>query len=144
MSTAKAVKPRHLTVLIPGRPSRTVRSRRQGPKARTRPSRALAVGVSSLVPDFPEENLIEGFGDRWRWLMEPAEIPLRRVKNEITRVEQEVDAWLAGLKPTTSTGFDLTQVQVLVGMSAQGSIAVVTAGLQASLTLVYTRRGAHP
>ena len=105
---------------------------------------ALPLGASPLLADFREENLIEGFRSSWGQLTEPAEIPLRKLQNEMTRAGQEVEAWLAGLKTSTSAGYELTQVQVLLGMSAQGSIAVVTAGLQASLTLVYNRTVSHP
>jgi len=75
----------------------------------------------------------------FRWLAKEQEIDLAKAKGELQRVEGEIDELLGTLAAERKGGYHLSQVQVAVGVSAQGSIAVVTAGVQASLTLVYSR-----
>jgi len=65
------------------------------------------------------------------------QVPLDKVKAEMGQVEQQIDQLLSGLK-STAAGYQLSQIQVAVGISGQGSIGIVTAGMQASITLVYS------
>ncbi len=111
----------HLTVLVPDETTEVIRK----PTTPVRPG------------EFREEGLVEEVRKR---LFKDKKIPFDKIENELTRVELEIDALLAKLKAKTTAGYELSQVQVMVGVSAQGSIALVTAGVQASLTLVYTRR----
>jgi hypothetical protein len=109
----------HLTVLVP---DETVEP------ARRTDSELGPGGVEdqALVPAFIRKRFIKD-----------VQLPVDKIKKEMERVEQEVDALLASLKTATQTGYQLKEVQVLVGISGQGSIGVVSAGVQASLTLVY-------
>jgi hypothetical protein len=68
-------------------------------------------------------------------------LDLTQVQTQLNRVQDELDDVLAKLATPPKHGFRLSEVQVQVGVSAQGTIAVVTAGIQASLTLVYERVG---
>jgi hypothetical protein len=68
-------------------------------------------------------------------------VDLKDAQAELDRVQTEVDDLLGRLATQNKHGFGLSQVQVAVGVSAQGSIGVVTAGVQASLTLIYSRPG---
>ncbi len=68
-------------------------------------------------------------------------LDLGEAQVQLDRVQSEVDDLLGKLATQTKHGFRLSQVQVAVGVSAQGSIGVVTAGVQASLTLIYSRPG---
>ncbi len=68
-------------------------------------------------------------------------LDLGDVQDQLDRVQGEVDDLLGQLATQSKQGFGLSQVQVAVGISAQGGIGVVTAGIQASLTLVYSRPG---
>ena len=68
-------------------------------------------------------------------------LDLGEAQVQLDRVQSEVDDLLGKLATETKHGFRLSQVQVAVGVSAQGSIGVVTAGVQASLTLIYSRPG---
>ena len=70
-------------------------------------------------------------------------LPLDKVQSEIARLDAEVGSFLATITATSVAGYQLNEVQVQVGVSAQGSIGVVTAGVQGSLTLVYARGQAH-
>jgi len=69
------------------------------------------------------------------------QLDIGAVEQQLDRVQGEVDGLLERLSTPPKAGFRLSQVQVSVGMSAQGTIAVVTAGIQASLTLVYENTG---
>jgi hypothetical protein len=68
-------------------------------------------------------------------------LDLGEAQAQLDRVQGEVDDLIGQLATQTKHGFGLSEVQVAVGVSAQGSIGVVTAGVQASLTLVYSRPG---
>jgi hypothetical protein len=67
------------------------------------------------------------------------QLDLQAVQVELDRVQAEVDGLIARLDSNQRHGFHLSEVQVSIGITAQGSIAVVTAGAPASLTLVYSR-----
>jgi hypothetical protein len=66
---------------------------------------------------------------------------LSAAQAQLDRMQGEIDNLLGRLAARTEDGFGLDQVWVAVGVSAQGSIGVVTAGVQASLTLIYSRSG---
>lgn len=66
-------------------------------------------------------------------------ISLDKIREEMNRLEGELDALTGNIKTKLATGYELKEVQVAVGLSAQGSIAIVTAGVQTTLTLVYSR-----
>ncbi|MGO9297640.1 MAG: hypothetical protein ACLP52_27790 [Streptosporangiaceae bacterium] len=68
-------------------------------------------------------------------------LDLGEAQAQLDRVQGEVDDLIGRLATQSKQGFGLSEVQVAVGVSAQGSIGVVTAGVQASLTLVYSRSG---
>jgi hypothetical protein len=82
------------------------------------------------------------FGFVRRWFAKDHDIDLAKAKTELQRVETEVDELLGTLAAKRKGGYRLSEVQVAVGVSAQGSIGVVTAGVQASLTLIYSRPNA--
>lgn len=85
----------------------------------------------------------EGFlGGLVRRKVDALQLPLDRAKAEMARVEQEIGGLFSGIQLQTVGGYQLKEVQVSVGINAQGSIAVVSAGVSASLTLVYDRPGA--
>lgn len=68
-------------------------------------------------------------------------LDLGETQEQLDRVQSEVDDLLGQLTAQPKHGFGLSEVQVSVGVSAQGGIGVVTAGVQASLTLIYSRPG---
>lgn len=74
-----------------------------------------------------------------RRVIKRQEVDLGQIRSQLDSVQNQVDSVLAQLGTEQRQGFALHEVQVSVGISAQGSIAVVTAGVQASLTLVYSR-----
>jgi hypothetical protein len=68
-------------------------------------------------------------------------VDLSKLHGELDEVQNQVDKILQQLtSPQTQPGkMGLSSLEVSIGISAGGSIGVVTAGMQASLTLVYER-----
>ncbi len=101
------------------------------------------VPAPAVEPGVPQPSEVrEHLGvPQWvrRRVIKRQEVDLDQIRSELEDVQDQVDSLLAQLGAKPRQGFELSQVQVSVGISAQGSIAVVTAGVQASLTLVYTR-----
>jgi hypothetical protein len=93
--------------------------------------------ASHLTEASPENQYMDVFLSIPHLPISVNQLPLDKVKAEMGQVEQEIDQLLAGLK-STAGGYELSQVQVSVGISGQGSIGIVTAGMQASITLVYS------
>jgi hypothetical protein len=67
------------------------------------------------------------------------EIPIGTIQAELTRVQGELDGVLERFDTQEHHGFTLSEVEVSLGISAGGSIGVVTAGMTASLTLHFTK-----
>ncbi len=57
---------------------------------------------------------------------------------DLQRVDDEIQTVLARLKPRPGAKYGLSELQVGIALTAQGGIGIVTAGVQASLTLVYS------
>jgi hypothetical protein len=72
-----------------------------------------------------------------RFTRQPAD--LTKLRNDLDRVQGEVDALLKDQTDSKVGNLRLNEVQVSLGISAEGSIGVVTAGVTASITLVYAR-----
>ena len=90
-----------------------------------------------LAPGMSQDQSVRSWVRKKILRHEP--LDLSKVQAELDRVQGEVDDLLGKLATEPKHGFGLSEVQVSVGVSAQGSIAVVTAGVQASLTLVYAQ-----
>ncbi len=115
MSTASTQPPSYLTILVPDQGQGSVR----GTQVENRSEEDREETLFSLIP------------------VAVSQVPLDKVKAEMGEVEQQIDQLLSGLK-STAAGYQLAQIQVSVGISGQGSIGIVTAGMQASITLVYS------
>jgi hypothetical protein len=109
-------------------------------------TKSLTVLVEDEIAKPPtQQEPIPGQAQEHGWIREKIlrnkPLELDDVQNQLGRVQGEVDDLLEQLATQAKHGFGLSQVQVKVGISAQGGIGVVTAGVQASLTLVYSRPG---
>lgn len=102
------------------------------PAARKVPGAAPA----SAPGEFREEGL---FGWVRKKVLKAEDISLTAAKAELARVDAEVNALLSNTSVSSVGGFQLKEVQVGVIISGQGNFGIVTAGLQASLTLVYDK-----
>jgi hypothetical protein len=118
MSTASTQPPSYLTILVPDQGQGSV----SGTQIESRPEEDREEALFSLIPHVP---------------VSVSQVPLDKVKAEMGEVEQQIDQLLSGLK-STAAGYQLAQIHVSVGISGQGSIGIVTAGMQASITLVYS------
>ena len=63
------------------------------------------------------------------------EVPLEKIDAELTRVQGQIDGVLAKVEKESRHGFALSEVEISLGISAEGSIGVVTAGIEAGITL---------
>jgi hypothetical protein len=100
-------------------------------------------GAIDTAPDTklaPDQSHYERFGSfLGRGILKHQDIPIDKIKTELARVDDEVDSVIEAVRTKAAAGFQLKEVQVGVVISAQGSIGVATAGIQASLTLVYSQ-----
>lgn len=67
------------------------------------------------------------------------DVDLGAVKDGLDQVQTQVESLLQDVDQSTVAGFHLGSVQVSLGISAGGSIGVVTAGVEASMTLTFER-----
>ena len=81
----------------------------------------------------------EHAGGFFRRMIKPHNLDVTGMQEQLNGVQTQVDQLLVDLAKQTKSGFHLKEVEVMIGISGQGSIGVVTAGVQASLTLIYSR-----
>jgi hypothetical protein len=67
------------------------------------------------------------------------EVPLEKIHNELDRVQAELDDVLSKIDTEPKHGFRLTEVEFSLGISAQGTIGVVSAGVEAGITLTFAK-----
>jgi hypothetical protein len=67
------------------------------------------------------------------------DVPLEKIDAELTRVQGEIDNILAKVEKDSRQGFKLSEVEISLGLSAGGSIGVVTAGIEAGITLHFAK-----
>ncbi len=78
------------------------------------------------------------------FVRKPKDVDLGRLQNALEKAEDEVAALLGALKHQSAGGFHLKSVDVDLSVSAEGSIGVVTAGAEASITLSFERETPPP
>jgi hypothetical protein len=69
------------------------------------------------------------------------EVPLDKVRSELDRVQAELDDVLSRIDSQPKHGFELSEVAISLGISAEGTIGVVSAGVQAGITLTFSKEG---
>ncbi len=67
------------------------------------------------------------------------EVSLEKIDAELTRVQGEIDSVLAKVETESRHGFSLSEVEISLGISAEGSIGVVTAGIEAGITFHFVK-----
>lgn len=67
------------------------------------------------------------------------EVPLDKINGELDRVQAELDDVLSKIDTQSRHGFQLSEVTIALGISAEGSIGVVSAGVEAGITLKFSR-----
>jgi hypothetical protein len=66
------------------------------------------------------------------------EVPLEKIHGELDRVQAELDDVLSKIDTQPKQGFHLSEVAISLGISAEGSIGVVSAGVEAGITLTFS------
>ena len=87
---------------------------------------------------------LEVRGKRWDAVVarvKRKDVDLSAVRDDLDRVQGQIDDLLAKLKTKDSDRFRLAQVEVSLAVSAEGSIGVATAGVQAGIALTFSRVG---
>jgi hypothetical protein len=72
------------------------------------------------------------------------DVPLSKINSELDRVQAELDDVLSKIDTQPKHGFRLSEVAIALGISAEGSIGVVSAGVQAGITLTFSKASAPP
>jgi hypothetical protein len=67
------------------------------------------------------------------------EVPLEKINSELDRVQAELDEVLSKIDAEPKHGFRLTEVEFSLGISAEGTIGVVSAGIEAGITLKFAK-----
>jgi hypothetical protein len=68
------------------------------------------------------------------------DVNLEDVKSDLDRVQAQIDTLLAGVGSHDNERFRLSSVEISLAISAEGSIGVATAGVQAGISLTFARR----
>lgn len=104
--------------------------------------------VAPSTPNAPADSSAPGPGEYqeqgvlgWvrKKILRTEDIPIAEAQAQLARIDSEVNTLLTSTIASTVGAFYLKEVQVGVIISAQGSIGIATAGIQASLTLVYDK-----
>ncbi len=69
------------------------------------------------------------------------DVPIQRIHTELARVQSEVDDVLSKIDQEVRHGFQLSEVEVSLGISASGTIGFVSAGVEAGISLTFSRAG---
>jgi hypothetical protein len=69
----------------------------------------------------------------------PKDVPLDKLTKSLDRAQAQIDELLEGVKQSTVAGFRLNSIEVSLAISAEGSIGVATAGVEASMALSFER-----
>ncbi len=67
------------------------------------------------------------------------EVPLEKIHSELDRVQAQLDDVLSKIDTRPKHGFELTEVEISLGISAEGTIGVVSAGIEAGITLTFAK-----
>ena len=70
------------------------------------------------------------------------EVSLDKIHGELVRVQKELDDLLSKIDSQPKYGFQLSEVTISLGISAEGSIGVVSAGVEAGITLTFSNERA--
>ncbi|HEV3376450.1 MAG TPA: hypothetical protein VG126_04155 [Thermoleophilaceae bacterium] len=96
----------------------------------------LAADHPESKPEDFEEQGLPGFVKRVR---APKDVDLAPFQERLRSVQGQIDELLAAVTPSAVAGFRLNAVQIGLAISAEGSIGVATAGVEASMSLSFER-----
>jgi hypothetical protein len=104
-----------------------------------------AASMSQVPESEVRGGEIEVRGERWNMLAarfspKRRDIVLQDVQDELDRVQNQIGALLARIQGQDTDRFRLSEVEVSLAISAEGSIGVATAGVEASIALTFARK----
>ncbi len=106
------------------------------------PTSLSIVAISTDESDLAEEAEIRD-GGAWGAVkaifVGRKEVPLDKIHSELERVQAQLDDILSNIDTQPKHGFRLTEVEISLGISAEGSIGVVSAGVEAGITLTFSK-----
>jgi hypothetical protein len=103
------------------------------------PNAEVMTGEPESKPEDFEEQAFPKF--LARLVHRPKEVDLNTLQDGLQTVQGQIDALLKVVKDSTVDDYRLNSVEVSLGISAEGSIGVATAGVEASISLSFERVG---
>lgn len=101
------------------------------------PGEVALTGEPESKPEDFEEQALPQF--LTRFVHRPKEVDLDKLQDGLQRVQGQIDELLKSVKTSAVAGYRLSSIEVSLGISAEGSIGVATAGVQASMSLSFER-----
>lgn len=99
------------------------------------------VSVPTKTPSEPGEYVEQGQVKEFlRRVVRREPVDLDTVKGELAKVEEQVEMLLKEREDRAVGGMNLHGVEVSLGVTAEGTIGLVSAGVEVSLTLVYQKK----
>jgi len=112
--------------------------------ATDQPTSLSIVAISGNESDLTDETEIREAG-AWgavkSLFVGKKEVPLDKIHSELDRVQAELDDVLSKIDIGPKHGFQLSEVEFSLGISAEGSIGVVSAGVEVGITLTFSKQG---
>ena len=110
----------------------------------------LIVAGDAVAPQPPTADKPEDFEEQAlpAWVpriheRRPKDVDLSKLKEGLQRVQKQIDGLLAQVNQPSAAGFKLQSVEVALAITAEGSIGVATAGVEASVALTFERKGTN-
>jgi hypothetical protein len=95
----------------------------------------------------PEDDGVEEHGPRWdrfvQRIVQRQTVDLSRVQANLEKLQIQARQLLASLSAEQVGDLRLDEVEFSIGVNAEGSLGIVTAGVEAAIALTY-RRAAPP
>jgi hypothetical protein len=106
------------------------------------PTSLSIIAVSGKGSDVADESEVREAG-AWEAVkglfVGRKEVPLEKINSELDRIQGELDDVLSKIDTQPKHGFRLTEVEFSLGISAEGTIGVVSAGIEAGITLTFSK-----
>ena len=96
----------------------------------------VAVGDAERKPEDFEEHAIPVIG---RLFHGSKEVDIGKLQASLEKAQDQIDALLKKVRKSTVSGYRLSSIEVSLAISAEGSIGVASAGVEASLSLSFER-----
>ncbi len=102
----------------------------------------LSLIVVSEAPASAEDHVIHEAGPveyLRNLIVHRKDVSLVKVEGELDRVQPQIDAILSKIDSGPRNGYKLSEIEVSLSISAEGSIGIVTAGAEVGIALTFTK-----